>query len=518
MSEGIKKRTKKEPTLGIALIPIVALMVFLYVGLVVFEQDPHIPLVAGSCVAVAVAIFMLGNTWADLEDGILKTINMGMQACLILMIIGMLIGSWIMGGIVPSMIYYGLQIISPSIFLVAAVILCSIVSIASGSSWTTAGTVGVALIGVGQGIGIPAPVAAGAIISGAYFGDKMSPLSDTTNLAPAMAGATLFDHIRHMIYTTGPSYIITLIIFGVMSVKYAGQQLDAASIDSMLSVLDSNFTINLLMIVPPILVIAMVIFKVPAIPGLLGGVTLGAIFAVVFQGVGLGSLIDILQNGYSFEMSEAAAELADALKAAIDSGVTGADTAILASAPMELIAEVNSAKLLSNGGMQSMMWTVSLIICALSFGGILEATGMLEVLAGSLLKLAKGTGSLVFVTIFSSIFINVIASDQYLSIVIPGRMYKDAYADRGLSPRNLSRTLEDGGTITSPLIPWNTCGAAMTRSLKVSTQEYLPYCFFNILNPVISILMAFLGFGQMKMTDAEREAYERSKAALKHEA
>lgn len=486
MTEG-KKRIKKQATLGISLIPVIALMVFLYVGVVMLKEDPHIPLVAGSCVAVAVAVFLLGNSWADMEDGILKTINMGMQAMIILMVIGMLIGSWILGGIVPSMIYYGLQILSPSIFLVATVILCSIVSIASGSSWTTAGTVGVALVGVGAGIGIPAPVAAGAIISGAYFGDKMSPLSDTTNLAPAMAGSNLFDHIRHMIYTTGPSYLLTLIIFGVMSVKYAGKNLDAGSIDALLEVLQSKFTINLLMIVPPILVIAMVIFKVPAIPGLFGGVTIGSVFALLFQQKEIATLFDVLQNGYSYEVAEGASQ-----------------------------AEVMISDLLSNGGMQSMMWTVSLIICALSFGGIMESTGMLEAIASALLKLAKGTGSLVAITIFSSIFINVIASDQYLSIVIPGRMYKDAYAERGLSPRNLSRTLEDGGTITSPLIPWNTCGAAMTRSLNIPTIQYLPFCFFNMINPIVSILMAFLGIGQMKMTDAEKEAYEKSKMAIQH--
>lgn len=489
MSEGSKKRTKKEATLIISLIPIVALILFLYFGVVKFKQDPHIPLVAGSCVAVAVAIFMLGNSWNDMEDGILKTINMGMQAVLILMVIGMLVGSWILGGIVPSMIYYGLQILSPSIFLVATVILCSIVSIATGSSWTTSATVGVALIGIAQGIDIPAPVAAGAIISGAYFGDKMSPLSDTTNLAPAMAGATLFDHIRHMVYTTGPSYIIALVIFGVMSARYAGQELDVQAINELLAVLKDNFNINLLMLVPPILVIAMVIFKVPAIPGLLGGVFLGALFAMLFQGADLGSTLDALQNGFVFEVGDAPTE-----------------------------AQTMIADLLSKGGMQSMMWTVSLITCALSFGGILESTGMLEVIAGSLLKLAKGTGSLVFVTIFSCVFINVIASDQYLSIVIPGRMYKDAYAERGLAPRNLSRTLEDGGTITSALVPWNTCGAYMAKSLGVPTSQYLPYCFFNILNPIISVLMATFGLFQLKMTPEEVAAYQKAKAEVQHNA
>ena len=485
MSEAKKQKTKKQASLGVALIPIVSLMLFLYIGISVFGQDPHIPLIGGSIVAVAVAVFSLGCNWADLEDGILKTINMGMQAVMILMIIGMLIGAWIFGGIVPALIFYGLKVLSPSIFLVATVILCSVVSLATGSSWTTAGTVGVALIGVASGLGIPAPIAAGAIISGAYFGDKMSPLSDTTNLAPAMAGATLFDHIKHMIYTTGPSYIITLVVFGLITMKFAGQELDAEAINALLTVLTDNFKISILMIIPPILVIAMVVLRVPAIPGLIGGVVLGMIFSLVFQGADMGSLLDVLQNGYVFEVAETATE-----------------------------AELMIADLLTNGGLQSMMWTVSLIICALTFGGILESTGMLEVLAGTLLKFAKSTGSLVAVTIFSSIFINVIASDQYLSIVIPGRMYKDAYAERGLAPRNLSRTLEDGGTITSPLIPWNTCGAYMATALGVPTVEYAPYAVLNIVNPIIAILWAYLGLFQPKMTPEEIAAYQKSKAEI----
>ncbi len=480
-----KKREKKQATLGIALIPIVSLMVFLSVGIAVFGQDPHIPLIGGSIVAVAVAVFALGSNWADLEDGILKTINMGMQAVIILMIIGMLIGAWIFGGIVPALIFYGLKVLSPGIFLVATVILCSVVALATGSSWTTAGTVGVALIGVAAGLGIPAPIAAGAIVSGAYFGDKMSPLSDTTNLAPAMAGATLFDHVKHMVYTTGPSYLIAIVIFGVITMKFSGQELDAEAINSLLAVLTDNFNITLLMILPPLLVIAMVVLKVPAIPGLIGGVVLGMIFAMAFQGASIGDLLDVLQNGFVFEAAENASE-----------------------------AEIMIADLLTGGGLQSMMWTVSLIICALTFGGILESTGMLEVLAGTLLKFAKSTGSLVAVTIFSSIFINVIASDQYLSIVIPGRMYKDAYAERGLAPRNLSRTLEDGGTITSALVPWNTCGAYMATALGVPTVEYAPYAFLNLVNPIISILWAYLGLFQLKMTPEEIAAYEKSKAAL----
>lgn len=485
MSKEPKVRHKKQAQLWEAFLPILALIIFLYVGLVIFGSDAHVPLVLASAVAVAVAVFRLGYGWKEIEDGILKTINMGMQAVIILMIVGMLVGTWIQGGVVPSMIYYGLQILSPSIFLIATVLICSIVALATGSSWTTAGTVGIALIGIGQGIGIPAPVAAGAIISGAYFGDKMSPLSDTTNLAPAMAGATLFDHVKHMVYTTGPSYIISLVVFGVMGAKYAGQELDYAAINELLTVIKGSFNISLLMLIPPVVVILMVVFKVPAIPGLIGGVVLGAFFGMVFQGVDFGGVLDAAQNGYSFPLSDAPGE-----------------------------AETMIADLLSRGGMQSMMWTVSLIICALTFGGVLESTGMLGIVASTLLKVAHGTGSLVMITIFTSIFVNVVAADQYLSIVVPGRMYKDAFAEKGLAPRNLSRTLEDGGTITSPLIPWNTCGAFMSGALGVETVDYFRYCVLNLVNPLVSITFAYLGLFQLKMTDEEKKAYEESKKAL----
>ena len=485
MSKEPKVRQKKQAQLWEAALPIIALILFLYVGLVIFGADAHVPLVLASTVAVIVAVFRLGYTWKEIEEGILKTINMGMQAVIILMIVGMLVGTWIQGGVVPSMIYYGLQILSPSIFLIATVLICSIVALATGSSWTTAGTVGIALIGIGQGIGIPSPVAAGAIISGAYFGDKMSPLSDTTNLAPAMAGATLFDHVKHMIYTTGPSYIISLVVFGIMGAKYAGQELDYAAINELLAVIKGSFSISLLMLIPPVIVILMVVFKVPAIPGLIGGVVLGAFFAMVFQGANFGDVLSAANGGYEFALSDGAGE-----------------------------AEIMIADLLTRGGMQSMMWTVSLIICALTFGGVLESTGMLGIVAATLLKVAHGTGSLVMITIFTSIFVNIVAADQYLSIVVPGRMYKDAYAERGLAPRNLSRTLEDGGTITSPLIPWNTCGAFMSGALGVDTVDYMRYCILNIVNPLVSITFAFLGLFQLKMTDEEKKAYEESKKSL----
>lgn len=484
MSSDISKKKAKKPSLGIALIPILALVVVLYFFVVRFEQDVHIPLIIGSIIAAGIAFIFLGTKWEDLEKGILATINMGMQAIIILMIIGALIGVWIKAGVVPTLIYYGLQMISPGIFLAVSMVICSIVSIATGSSWTTAGTIGVALIGIAYGLGIPAGMAAGAVISGAYFGDKMSPLSDTTNLAPAMAGATLFDHIRHMVYTTGISYIISFVIFIVIGLRFGGSNIDTHNIQDIMTALSDNFKITPLLIVPPLLVILMVVLKVPAIPGLIGGVALGVVFAILVQGVSFEEVMDVAQNGVTIEFDNP-------------------------TPAQEVVAE-----LLSSGGLQSMMWTVSLIICALTFGGILEATGMLGVMAESLLKLAKGTGSLVLVTVLSCIFINIVTADQYLAIVIPGRMFKDAYAERHLAPKNLSRTLEDAATLTSPLIPWNTCGAFMQTALGVPVSQYLPWALLNLINPLVSIALAYLGLWQTPMTEEEIAAYEASKAAL----
>lgn len=467
----METKMKKKATIGYALIPMLFIIVALVVTMQFWGGDPHLPILFAAVVAALVAIFGLGYTWKELEDGIVDTIKMAMQAILILMIIGMIIGTWILGGIVPTMIYYGLKILSPGIFLVATCILCSIVSLATGSSWTTAGTVGIALIGVGIGLGMNPGIVAGAIISGAYFGDKMSPLSDTTNLAPAMAGSTLFDHIRHMIYTTGPSLIIALILYAIIGMRYAGNELDTAAINEILVGIENNFNISLILLLAPILVIVMVIFKVPAMPGLIGGTVLGALFAFLFQGADMSSIVEAAHYGYYSE-----------------TGVTVIDD------------------LLSRGGLDSMMWTVSLILCAMSFGGVMETSGMLEAIAETILKMAHGTGSLVLATVITIIAMNMMAGDQYLAIVIPGRMYKQVYADRGLHPKNLSRVLEDAGTLTSPLVPWNSCGLFMSGTLGVATLVYLPYCFLNLINPFISIFYGFTGITMEKLPTADKVA------------
>jgi len=462
-------KTKREATLFEALIPVVITIGFLmYAVLPQFGvgQDVHVPLILGALIASIVAITRLGYTWKEVEDGIVSTISDTMQAILILAIIGMIIGTWILGGIVPTLIYYGLQILSPSFFLIAACLLCCVVSLATGSSWTTAGTVGIALMGVAAGFGVNPGAAAGAIISGAYFGDKMSPLSDTTNLAPAMAGANLFDHVRHMVYTTGVSLIIALIGFGILGAGYAGKELDISAINEILALMSDNFVINPLLLLVPLIVIVMVARKVPAIPGLFIGTLLGGLAAMIFQGASFAGVMDAMQYGVVSETGNAIID-----------------------------------ELLTRGGYQSMMWTISLILVALTFGGVLEKTGMLETIGKVILGYAKSTGALVTATIITSIFTNVLAGDQYLALVLPGKMYKDEYRKRGLAPRNLSRCLEDAGTLTSPLVPWNTCGATMSTYLGVPTIQYIPYCFLNLVNPIVSIVFGFTGITMMKLED-----------------
>nr|WP_091350033.1 Na+/H+ antiporter NhaC [Anaerobranca gottschalkii] len=456
---------KKQATILHALIPILFLLVVLSVSIFYFGADPHIPLILAIIVAALVAKFMLNYSWGEIEEGILDTIRLAMQAILILMVIGTIVGTWILSGTVPAMIYYGLQILSPSIFLLAAALICAIVSLSTGSSWTTAATVGIALMGVGKGLGIPVGMVAGAIVSGAYFGDKLSPLSETTNLAPAMAGSNLFDHIRSMAYTTLPTFGLALILYGILGIRYGSANMDTGQIQAITTAISENFNISPLLIIPPIFVIVIVVLKIPALPGLIAGTVLGGIFAAIFQGASLADIIDAAHYGLEVE--------------------TG----------MELVDN-----LLSRGGLDGMMWTVSLIICALSFGGVLEKTGMLKAFAMGILKIAKSVGSLVFATTITSILVNALTADQYLALVVPGRMYKEAYKERNLPPELLSRTLEAGGTVTSALFPWNTCGAYMMATLGVSPLVYVPFAFLNILVPIVNIVFSSLGIGYKKPT------------------
>lgn len=460
-------REKKIATFGIALIPVLFLAVSLVLTLVVYQLgEPHIALITSAMFAAGVAVWVLGYTWSELEEGVLQTIKMAMSAIIIIMVIGMLVAMWTAAGIIPTMIYYGLQILSPGFFLVAAFLICCVVSLATGSSWSTVATVGIALMGIGTALGVSVPMIGGAIISGSYFGDKMSPLSDTTNLAPAMAEADLFDHIRHMVYTTAPSALIAVVIYWILGMQFASKELDTKAISELLTVIDQMFFISPILLIIPMSVIAMIIFKIPAIPGLFAATVAGAVFAMVFQDAELGALIDIANNGYILE-----------------SGIETVD------------------ELISGGGMQSMMWTTSLTLCAMTYGGIMEKTGMLNVIAEKILQRAKSTGDLILATIISCYGVVLISGDQYLSIVIPGRMFKDAYKERNLHPKNLSRCLEDAGTLASPLIPWSSCGAFMMMTLGLSPWTYVPFCFLNYLNPIISIILGYTGLTIEKLAD-----------------
>ena len=412
-----------------------------------------------------------GSTWKSIMEGVSKSISSTTPAIIILLLIGSLAGTWLLSGIVPAMIYYGLQILNPKIFLVATCIICAIVSLASGSSWSTIATIGIALLGIGKTLGISEGLIGGAIISGAYFGDKMSPLSDTTNLAPAMVGTDLFTHIRYMMYTTIPSFIITLIIF--LFLGFGIEENNTQNIQELLTAIKSSFNISPWLFLVPFAVIAMIIKKIPALPALLVGTLLGGFFAVIFQPHIITQISGIDDN------------VIQASYVAIINAM-GGEISITTSNAM-----IND--LLSTGGMYGMLNTIWLILCAMMFGGVMEATGLLYRISSSIIQYAESTGSVIATTACTCLFFNVTASDQYLSIVVPGRMYADTFKDKGLAPENLSRTLEDSGTVTSVLIPWNTCGATQSAVLGVATFAYLPFCFFNIISPFMTILYGYLG-------------------------
>ncbi|MFT5953331.1 MAG: NhaC family Na+:H+ antiporter [Cyclobacteriaceae bacterium] len=470
----------KKPTLLQALIPILFLIVLLSINVSIFGDDAlsgsnQIVLILSAAVASIVAI-RVGVKWYELREGIVKSIGSAMSSILILLLIGSLAGTWLLSGIVPAMIYYGLQILNPTIFLFAAVIVCSIVSIATGSSWTTAATVGIALIGIGKALGISEGLVAGAILSGAYFGDKMSPLSDTTNLAPAMAGTDLFTHIKYMALTTIPSICIALLIFLIIGFMQDTSG-TVTSTDEILGAISDRFHISGLLFIVPIVVIFMIVRKVPAIPALLSGTLLGAIFAIIFQ-------------------PQLVAEIGGS------ADTTGIYIGIMKSLYGDIAISTSNDmvnELLTSGGMAGMLGTIWLILSAMVFGGVMERAGFLKVLAAYIIKFVNSTGSLVASTVGSCLFFNVTASDQYLAIVVPGRMYADIYKERGLAPENLSRSLEDSGTVTSVLIPWNTCGAYHASVLGVSTLAYAPYCFFNIISPFMTIFYAYAGIKIKKL-------------------
>ncbi|PKI17436.1 Na+/H+ antiporter NhaC [Colwellia sp. 12G3] len=477
----------KKPSMLDASIPVITLICLLTLAVFYFgDNSSYGPNQIALLIAMGVAIIVgvkNGHNWHSIEKAIVNGISLSLGAVLILLAVGSLIGTWLLSGTVPTMIYYGLQLLNPSWFYAAACVMCAIVSMSIGSSWTTAATIGVALIGIAQGLGLSPAITAGAVISGAYFGDKISPLSETTNLAPAIAGSELFAHIRYMFWTTAPSIITALVLFIIIGLNET-ITVNNDSIDLLSLQLAEQFNISVFNLVPLLVLLTLAIKKVPAFPAVAIGALIGGIWACVFQQeliVRLGGETDV-----------------------ITANVKVIWTAFYDGVVIETgNSQLNS--LLSGGGMSSMLNTVWLIMCALSFGAVLEHLGMLKKFVDVILASAKSTGSLIASTVATCIGTNILTADQYMAIVMPGRMYKEEYARRGLDPLVLSRTLEDSGTITSPLIPWNTCAVYMSGVLLVSPLDYMFYCFFNWINPILAVIYGFIGFNIKKLTKKTTE-------------
>ena len=470
--------TDKEASVADVVLTIGVTVVLLAFSVILFGSDSssganQIALVIGAVLAAMVAI-KNGQSWKVIEDTIVAGISTSLPAIMILFSVGSLIGVWMLSGTVPTMIYYGLLLLDPSFFYPACCLLCAITALSIGSSWTVAGTLGIGLIGVAAGMELSLAITAGAIICGAYFGDKMSPLSDTTNLAPAVTGIDIFTHIRHMTWTTAPSFLAALVIFTFIGIFQSTPHSDD-SLAQTLTLLEQNFAIGLIMLLPIGVVVYMATRKIPAVASILAGILAGVVVALIFQRPVVAALSS------DPELATVAATFKGVWIVLFDGyrANTGND---------------NLDSLLSRGGMSSMLNTVWLIIAAMSFGSAMEKAGVLNRLLKGLLALSSSVGGLIATTLATCFGVNALAADQYMSIVVTGRMFKDEYARRGLHAKNLARVLEDAGTITSPLVPWNTCGAYMAATLGVPTIVYLPFCFFNLINPFVSAAYGFANF------------------------
>ncbi|QFT85984.1 Malate-2H(+)/Na(+)-lactate antiporter [Halomonas sp. THAF12] len=470
-----------RPGLALALLPIVLTFGVLGVQLFAFgDFTPHVPLIIGIAITALVGRY-LGLRWQQLEAGMLHVVSIGLPAVGILMLVGMITGVWIASGTVPTLIYFGLELLSPQVFLAAAALLCAVVSVSLGTSWGTVGTVGLALMGIGAGFDIPAYWTAGAVVSGAFFGDKVSPLSDTTNLAPAVTGVNLFDHIRNLMPTTLPAMVIALVIYLLAGQGLVGEE--AASLERIASItqgLSQHFEISVLSLLPVLVVIGLAVMRLPALPVLFVGVVLGGATAWLLQGEGVSALFGFAFSGY-----------------AIDTGV----------------AEIDG--LLNRGGLQSMTWVITLLLIALSFGGILERTGCMHAIIAAIMRRVKRFGGLQTSAIVSSMSTNLVAGDPYLAITLTGRMFGPVYRGKGVSMLNLSRATEEGGTLISPLIPWNAGGAVVITSLGLSVADgnmgdlmYIPLAFACWLSPLIGVLYAWLGWFSPRASEAEQARWQ----------
>ena len=472
----MEEKQTREPSLWEALLSLGILILALSVGILVYGSDPHVPMLLG-VVGASLVSFRLGFKWDDIEKFMISGITKALQAIMILITIGVLIGVWMDAGVVPSMIYYGLKMLSPKLFLPATVLICSITSIATGSSWGTAGTMGVALMGIGMGLGVNPALTAGAIISGAYFGDKTSPMSDSTNLAAAMAGANIIDHIKFMILPTGVTYLITMIIFVILGFGGTSGTFDTSSVDFISDSISSVFVISPILFLPIIIVIGAIALKVPALPGLILGIISGGIMGFIFQpNANLGTFFNCGMNGF-----------------VCNTGVESIDS------------------LLSTGGIMNMTYAITMAILAMMFSGIMTETHQLNVIVDALKKkLIKGPVSLIALTELTCVFSNIVMPDQYLSVVVPGSMYAEEYKKMKLHPVVLSNALDSAGAVSSVLVPWNTCGVFIAGVLGLPTSSYLPFCFFNLIMPFVTIILAMFG---LTVADENKNRYRKLKKA-----
>ncbi|HNP36114.1 MAG TPA: Na+/H+ antiporter NhaC [Woeseiaceae bacterium] len=468
----------KSPSMLDSLIPVIALVLLLSMSVYLFGSDAssgsiQIALTLGAAIAAIIAI-KNGRSWDGILKAIVAGISSAMGAILILLSVGALIGTWLMSGTVPTLVYYGLELLNPHWFFATTCLICAIAGLSTGSSWTVAGTLGIALIGVAIGLNLSPAIAAGAVVSGAYFGDKMSPLSDTTNLAPGLVDVDIFEHIRHMMWTTTPAMLLALLMFAAVGLA---QDVPANShaLDSLMAAMNDAFNINLIALLPLVVVFVMAFKKIPPLPTILFGALLGGILALILQPDVVLAFAASPELPAGFAMTKGVV-MALANGYVANTGVAAVDN------------------LLTRGGMSNMLVTIWLILSAMSFGAVLEHAGMLDKLIESTLRAAKSTGSLILTVVLSCIGLNVVAADQYMAIVLPGRMYKAEFERRNLDPRNLSRVIEDSGTVTSPLVPWNTCGAFMASTLGVATLSYMPFAFFNLLVPLVSVIYGYTGF------------------------
>lgn len=456
------KNSSKKPSFAIALL-IVSFLFIIIIAQIFLAGSPDIHLTLVFSITFAVLLLMLtGTKWSAVEEGIMHGCKIATVPMLILMFIGMLIPTLIASGTIPALIYYGLKIINPSAFLLTAALICSVSSICTGSSYTTGGTFGVAFMGISVGLGIPPALTAGAVVSGAVIGDKLSPLSDSTNLAAGVCETNLFAHIKSMLYTTTPAFIISLIIYTVLGMKYSTDSIDTTAVDAILKGIVDNFNVTplytLVSLIPLVAVVYMAVKKVSALAAMVVAAIIAMVIAMLMQGYTIFEMMSFMNYGFT-----------------IDTGVAAVD------------------KLLNRGGIQAMMWTVSLGYLGLSYGGILEITGTLEALINKMEGLTKNVRNLIITHVFSSILVNIISASQYVSIIIPGRMYLPAYKQLGIRTDVASRTCEDSGTVTSPLVPWGLCGVFFTGTLGVNTMEYLPYAFLCYLTPIVAIIYAITG-------------------------